>query len=740
MVFPTALLLSLLLGWGYAGTVPSLDGEHEATLVRRIDTAGRQKYVWRSDDRNPETIRREGGFRPVGDYVIDGFAYDLRRHVHGSIAWLQDHPNYDDYSDADWTHVRNDNYREAFRCGWSTAYVSTSAAFQGVGNNAWVYFIRATPNMVEATTALGEERDDEREFVALGGILWSQAMTPNPEYNEARFRNSYAATSEMATGRTSWGMRYFLDRQGATSYMSLSGVGDVVGWTGSFPLIPDVVPEAPTTQAPTTQEPATCPANNHEIPYVLLDADQLPEDRTHTQQLPATGPRGQRFPVTQQQQLPATRPRTQRLPSRPPRPGRHVRWANPLVTEIDEAMARSVAALDTQQRRWQRDLAPDLVQVLRRMRIQEELGTCHLVDDCLPEDPPRRQKRALDDKKMDEICEIVRNLGRPCNPPCKAQQPTNTRKPQQPVNKLFHGSFLWPEEAKKQGGFLPQSTDPPSPTYQVAGAETAEPDFATYLLPAYQSLGIAAKHASYLAAEHTDKFEGVVYLVHATPNIIVKSNISAAVGGILWSQVMGWMQVPRGFDMPTPDQMPKNRDELKRHFQKAYEEKSHLFTLNPDYDAAKFDHLNATAFESVKIHTTEDLFDFMKTHSQAVGWTGFPLIKTTAITGSDSKKAKENKAVAPPHPEGHLDKIANFVKRHWVAIALLPVAAVLTVIPVAGEAAAAAEAAALLGEAAETVPLLAEGAEAIELTEVGGSTASSVGRGFAQAMSKVKIE
>ncbi|KAM4065366.1 heat-labile enterotoxin alpha chain domain-containing protein [Hirsutella rhossiliensis] len=780
MAVSVALLWFLLLGWGYAraliplGMPESLDlpksqffREDEVNLVRRAqdgdgnNTDIKHMFVWRGDDRDPETIQRLGGFSPVGDYADNEEAFNIRRHTLGAIRWMEDNVDDSDSdsgdsdsesgdsdSDSKFAHVTNEDYRKAFKCGWSSAYVPTAATSATVWKYSWIYLIRATPNIVEESSVFGEGRDTEAEFSALGGVLWSQVVghmtvdtldslrqqypdliipddvavqniVQNRQYDEERFRNSFAAPPSVAVGATPEGRPYFNSRQGAIHYMGLPGVGDVVGWTGHFPLLP-VDPSPPQAE--------TCPAN-----------DSIPGPST------SVGQGGQAYSeddiivaaeFLQENNAPCA------LSSLDPR-------TQFLILEADAAIARALARLDQvrpNETHGTIDEANEAIQaIVARMRQSEEQGTCNLVAKCSSMKQSPKRKRAIDGARLAVFCEkshIPKNITLHCDTAkgfnCKGKKPQKARKPQGPVDKVFYGSFLWPEEAKKQGGFLPPSATPPGPTYDVVGApeepEVVYEDFAAYLLPTFQSLGAAARHASQLASKETGDFEGVVYAVHATPNMVSTGKESAAVGGILWSQVMGWMQVPRGYEVPDKNQTPKQRAQMQEHFRKAFAEKVDLFTPNKNYDD-KFNQFNATTQVPDKMDTPQDLIGFMNKNGQAVGWNGgFPLIGTDQVVkGSDSKTAKTNKAVAAPHEPGFFEQIGNFVKAHPIAIALLPVVAIANLFPGLGQ----------VADAAEVAALTAEGAEAIELTEVGGSTLANTGKGIAQILqnaAKLKVE
>ncbi|KAK2590498.1 hypothetical protein QQS21_011814 [Conoideocrella luteorostrata] len=311
------------------------------------------------------------------------------------------------------------------------------------------------------------------------------------------------------------------------------------------------------------------------------------------------------------------------------------------------------------------------------------------------------------------------------------------KKAPKPASVVFVGDYLWPEEVKKQGGFLPRATTPSGPKYEIAGSNSGkegdkvEIDLQTYLVPAFMTLGSAAHYAADSASKKTAGFSGIVYAIHATPNIINLGNNAAAVAGIRWSQVLGWMQVPENYS--PPEDNPQERAKLKEHFTKAFKTNMTLFTSNKDYDH-KFDRYKTTVNMQQDISNVNNLEEFMKKNGKAVGWTsGVPLLEGKAISGEASKAAKNENKVAAPHESSVWDNIKTYAKSHAVALALLPAVVALNFIPGLGEAA----------DAAELAALGTESVEAIELEEAGASTLSGVGKGLTEILkdvAKLKVD
>ncbi|KAK8931632.1 hypothetical protein VCV18_000157 [Metarhizium anisopliae] len=330
-------------------------------------------------------------------------------------------------------------------------------------------------------------------------------------------------------------------------------------------------------------------------------------------------------------------------------------------------------------------------------------------------------------------CERARKI---VTPKSRSKGPKG-KAPPAPAKVVFYGDFLWPAEAKTAGGFLPPRTRPPGPTYEIEGGPTPDPatvvDWPSEVLQTRLIFGPAAKDAAGKASHATDGFHGVVYAVHATPNMLVSGLDSIAVGGIRWSQVLGWVQVPLNYTLPEHD--AQQRANIQQHFEKAFQAKndlfpgSNLFQKNDDYEH-KFDELASTS-EIPDFDLPQSLEEFMDRNGQAVGWRGgFPLFNPPErVTGESSTAAKAAKAVAPPHEPGFWEKVGHFMESHILAIALLPAVVVANLIPGVGE----------LADAAEVAALSTEAVEGIELTELSSEGASEL-TPLLRSVAKLKVD
>lgn len=307
---------------------------------------------------------------------------------------------------------------------------------------------------------------------------------------------------------------------------------------------------------------------------------------------------------------------------------------------------------------------------------------------------------------------------------------------------VFYGDFRWPEEARKQGGFLTpadikyRGSVPTSNTYSLLEhMKEQQPREATFFLPTFDTFGMAAEVAAKSAAVSTKGFAGVVYAISATPNIIdvdltmgnregalyPTEHRFAAAGGIQWSQVLGWIQVPTDYAQPVMKNI-KTKEGLRESFEAAFKQKRDLFKPNPDYDA-KFDTLSANTHAQPQLvqssNPNQELLQFMKENGEALGWTGkFPLFEPhSLIRGKESAEAKTKGQVSQPLEPGVLEKTWSFIKDHSVATAMLPAVVAAQLIPGLGEAADVAELAALTADAADVVGLTAEAAEAVGESE-----------------------
>ncbi|PHH65662.1 hypothetical protein CDD81_1748 [Ophiocordyceps australis] len=191
----------------------------------------------------------------------------------------------------------------------------------------------------------------------------------------------------------------------------------------------------------------------------------------------------------------------------------------------------------------------------------------------------------------------------------------------------------------------------------------------------------------------------------------------AVAGGIVWPQVMSWLQVPEGYAMPKKE--VRGRRVKHEHFKEAYEAKpKSLFQKNPDYDA-KFDPNTITVNEK----ETQELMgsrmprrtltNFMAKNGKAMGFTSkFPVVGACkALPDTTHKRlvaATPSSHAVVPHEQGLVDRAWSFIKSHAVAVALLPGVGGLKLVHGLGEADDAAEFATLSTEAVEESGVLAE--------------------------------
>ncbi|KAK2592211.1 hypothetical protein QQS21_010099 [Conoideocrella luteorostrata] len=289
---------------------------------------------------------------------------------------------------------------------------------------------------------------------------------------------------------------------------------------------------------------------------------------------------------------------------------------------------------------------------------------------------------------------------------------------------VFHGDSVWPEEARARGGLFPKQLKPlgPNEKHLDKSGKEVSLDWMSSIVPAYLTFGSAAVKAADLAYHNNISLNGVVYAVHATPNVLAYGNNAVAVGGFRWSQVLGWMQVPKKYTYPKDSAL--ERANLRQHFAKAFQSDTNLFTPNPDYDHG-FDQYNATTQVSEHFSSTSEFLQFLNKNKggKAVSWKGSPLFKARnrKVPGK-SNKGKES--VSTPHDPTTWERLERFTKDHAVALALLPAAAALNFIPGLGEAA----------DAAELTALCADSVESIELADAGSSAIGETANGLAQLL------
>ncbi|XWW92252.1 hypothetical protein V2A60_000175 [Cordyceps javanica] len=310
----------------------------------------------------------------------------------------------------------------------------------------------------------------------------------------------------------------------------------------------------------------------------------------------------------------------------------------------------------------------------------------------------------------------VQKLPTPADTPkAKVKKPPPTE-----ADAVFFGDFRWPAEAKKEGGFLPL---PPDLETELASDGRHYVDTWTVpILRTWSTFGSAAQAAALEANRSTPGFHGVVYLVHSTPNIFVSnSGKSWAVGGIRWSQVIGWVQIPLDYNLPK--QKPWNTAELQHAALKDSTrlEGGSIFQNNPDYEPT-FDKFTLTRDNIPDITSMGALGLFMESYGHAVGWSGsFPLFKSKQpTTASSSRHAKARNGIAPPHTSTHWGPVSEFFRNNVAGICFMTVVPFLvTLLPFAGLALGLGEAAAIGATAAVegATAAVAGATESFELAE-----------------------
>lgn len=315
-----------------------------------------------------------------------------------------------------------------------------------------------------------------------------------------------------------------------------------------------------------------------------------------------------------------------------------------------------------------------------------------------------------------------------------------------PPKIIFIGHFLWPDEVKKQNGFLTAAdrayrtkAAPPEAYTLKQHLDVYNPNRTTYFIQGSENFGTAAEWAARSASRHTNGFEGVVYAVHATPNMIdvgltvgnyygdlnPTAQRFAIAGGVKWSQVRGWVQIPANYTR-IPAAKIGSRSDVRERLDEAFKDDISLFQSNPDYDK-KFDKYTANKRSQKQLFSRSNpekmLKDFMTLTASAYGWTGsFPLFEVGHLkTATDSKRAKQTNRVPQPHEPGTLARIRGFMEAHPVAVSLLPEAVASIAIPGSLESGSILEAAQLGMEALE-------GTATISIDTFAGST--QYGAGF----------
>ncbi|KAK2601909.1 hypothetical protein QQS21_004500 [Conoideocrella luteorostrata] len=542
----------------------------------------------------------------------------------------------------------------------------------------WIFRIAASPNMVPLASFKGYTH------AALGGVLWSQVQTYAPtdsswEDNSAGFRWQ---------NNSDYDPRW--EHYGANGQQPLlSGVGRPANLT-SLQLATQFMNELTSRQ-------------NH-----LLGVDQCNTLRELLDWNPDSEPTRD-FPLIRHRQPESLQSMALR----------QFDWTTVNIPPyLQMVMAEGI---------------PTAAQCLQ---TSGELKRAYLGNS--PEEHRRSDDGMAEQDDCDKLASTIQQLPLPQDEQVNNETFTCDNVPfyPDPATIVFYGDYLWPEEAKKQGGFLPFATPPPGPAYDVEGLDPTtnqgiEMEFENYLLPTYLSFGQAAKHAAIIASGMTEGFAGVVYVVQATPNMVSSGKESVAVGGIRWSQVLGWMQIPQGYSPPEYDAAA--RAKLQQHFEHAFNETKDLFQPNKDYNP-DFDLYQTTTDVQYDLNTPQDLVAFMNRNGQAVGWQGhFPLFEHSHTAQSEtSMAAKTQNAVPVPHDPSAWEGIKKYVKSHAVALALLPAAVAFAFVPGLGEAA----------DAAELAALCTESVESIEMAEA-SSSLTEVGSGLTQLLrgaAKLKVD
>ncbi|PHH67544.1 putative enterotoxin [Ophiocordyceps australis] len=328
----------------------------------------------------------------------------------------------------------------------------------------------------------------------------------------------------------------------------------------------------------------------------------------------------------------------------------------------------------------------------------------------------------------------------------EAEAKLNEQASKQPGPKptaYFHGDFLWPAEAKRQGGFATSADIKEAMTGRRSITAFSLRSFKvkndlklhteSYFTEVHQTFGAAAKEAVDKAAKFGDAFEPMVYLVHATPNFIQAEGQVVAAGGLVWPQVMAWTRVPRDYALPKQETMAKTQ--LYQHFEKAYQNKPLRFMhLNPDYDA-RFNQY------TVNQEAQQQLFDsskpsaalrhFMEANGQAVGFhKDLPLVKPSPIITGQAPMLIDDLQPAP-HEQKTWEQVWDFIKAHPIAVASLPAVAALNLLPGVGEVADAAEFAVFAADAAKGLSEM--GLEGVSMAEQASVDLGEFLSGFEEA-------
>ncbi|PHH84195.1 putative enterotoxin [Cordyceps sp. RAO-2017] len=196
-------------------------------------------YVYRSDSRGPDEIRRAGGFRPRGAYAYSEAAFDVGEHMHfaASSSAEESDSGSESGSEPDEERPSASGFVSTASEAWYASHINQAVAH-------WVYMVHATPHMFVNDGV-------EDEVLAVGGILWEQVvgyyrlgpdedfptdaqvaerLVRNGDYDGPRFDGLLASPDLPPRWDHAHGLR------SATAFLSRPEVGGPVGWTGRFPL------------------------------------------------------------------------------------------------------------------------------------------------------------------------------------------------------------------------------------------------------------------------------------------------------------------------------------------------------------------------------------------------------------------------------------------------------------------------------------------------------------------------
>ncbi|PHH79111.1 hypothetical protein CDD80_5577 [Ophiocordyceps camponoti-rufipedis] len=229
-----------------------------------------------------------------------------------------------------------------------------------------------------------------------------------------------------------------------------------------------------------------------------------------------------------------------------------------------------------------------------------------------------------------------------------------------PTEAIFYADDLWPAEAKLQGGFLP-------------------PD-GTTAFSASRTFGAAAKRAGAFASKGTQGLAGVVYLVRATPNMLVTNmTVPMVVGGIVWKQVMGWVYVPHNYQPPKDNGTQATGSQIRfmELLNQLSQRDTTLFEHNPDYDTSMNQYTAHGEYINFVNKPAQLLRDFMDAYGDPVGWSGdFPLFQ---------RPARETAVVPAVHSANLLRRVRDILTGPWGSLLTWLTASAALVFPVLGE-------------------------------------------------------